>query len=87
MKKIKFLAKSKISDDRLSQISKGYELFQALEKDGKFPVSYIVKLLVEVNRDDLAAKLKAVRLKEAEEGQGKFRFNGMYPKIVIASTF
>ena len=71
VKQIKFLAKSKISNDRLAQISKAYEVFEALEKDGKFPIRYIAKLLVAVKRDDLVAKLKDVPLTEEEEGQGK----------------
>lgn len=77
MKQIKFLAKSKISSDRLAQISKAYEVFDELEKDGQFPIRYIAKLLVEVKRDDLVAKLKAVPLTEEEEGQGKFQFSGL----------
>ena len=83
VKQIKFLAKSKISNDRLARISKAYEVFKELEKDGKFPISYITKLLKAVKRDDLVVKLKAVPLTEEEDGQGKFQFNGMYPKIVI----
>ena len=83
MKQIKFLAKSKISNDRLARISKAYEVFKELEKDGEFPISYITKLLKAVKRDDLVVKLKAVTLTEEEEGQGKLQFNGMYPKIVI----
>ena len=82
VKQIKFLAKSKISNDRLAQISKAFEVFEALEKDGKFPISYITKLLVAVKRDDLVVKLKAVPLTEEEEGQGKFQFNGL-----LACTF
>ena len=71
MNQIKFLAESKISDYRLARLSKAYEVFKELKKDGKFPISYITKLLVAVKRDDLVAKLKDVPLTEEEEGQGK----------------
>ena len=93
VKQIKFLAKHKISKDRYAQISKAYEVFEGLEKDGKFPIRYIAQLLVEVKRNDLALKLGiAVPLTQEEEGQGKVQFIGLWhvrvhSKIVIRHDF
>ena len=79
VKQIKFLAKHEISNDRYAQISKAYEVFGELEKDGKFPIRYIAQLLVEVKRNDLALKLGiALPLTEEEEGQGKVQFIGLW---------
>ena len=79
VKQIKFLAKHEISEDRYAQISKAYEVFEGLEKDGKFPIRYIAQLLVEVKRNDLALKLGiAVPLTQEEEGQGKVQFIGLW---------
>ena len=93
MKQIKFLAKHEISNDRYAQISKAYEVFEILEKDGKFPIRYIAKLLVEVKRSDLVLKLGiAVPLTEEERGQGKIQFIDLWhvhvhSKIVIRHIF
>ena len=93
VKQIKFLAKHEISNDRYAQISKAYEVFGELEKDGKFPIGYIAQLLVEVKRNDLALKLGiAVPLTQEEEGQGKVQFIGLWhvrvhSKIVIRHDF
>ena len=93
VKQIKFLAKHEISEDRYAQISKAYEVFEGLEKDGKFPIRYIAQLLVEVKRNDLALKLGiAVPLTQEEEGQGKVQFIGLWhvhvhSKIVIRHDF
>ena len=93
VKQIKFLAKDEISNDRYAQISKAYEVFEELEKDGKFRIRYIAKLLVEVKRNDLVLRLGiAVPLTEEEEEQGKVQFIGLWhvhvhSKIVIRRDF
>ena len=93
VKQIKFLAKDEISNDRYAQISKAYEVFEELEKDGKFPIGDIAKLLVEVKRNDLASRLGiAVPLTEEEEERGKVQFIGLWhvhvhSKIVIRRDF
>ena len=92
VKQIKFLAKHEISEDRYAQISKAYEVFEGLEKDGKFPIRYIAQLLVEVKRNDLALKLGIAVPLTQEEGQGKVQFIGLWhvhvhSKIVIRHDF
>ena len=92
VQQIKFLAKHEISEDRYAQISKAYEVFEGLEKDGKFPIRYIAQLLVEVKRNDLALKLGIAVPLTQEEGQGKVQFIGLWhvhvhSKIVIRHDF
>ena len=75
MKRIKFLAKSKVSSFRLARFTEAFELFEELEVSGEFPCDYIGKLLAGIQRYDLVEKLGTrVSLPGAERGLLLFLF-------------
>lgn len=70
LKRMKFLSKGKVSGFRLARIREGFELFEELETDGEYQLTFIGQLLERIDRFDLLKMLELPLSEIVRSGKG-----------------